>query len=79
MDMIQNAVDTNNSRLEAAIDYQNQQISRITYLLTQFFSNYAYTEHKTVLSVNGRELSAAIAPDMNRELTKILFKNDRGR
>ena len=77
--MIRNAVDTNNSRLEAAIDYQNQQISRITYLLTQFFSDYAYTEHKTVLSVNGRELSEAIVTDMDKELGKLWYRKDRGR
>lgn len=79
MGMIQNAVDTNNSRLEAAIDYQNQQISRITSLLTQFFSDYTYTEHKTVLSVNGRELSHAIIADIDNELGKYWYRMDRGR
>lgn len=78
--MVQNAVDEKNSRLENAIEYQNQQIARTNYLLAQFFSDYFNQgKHATYLSVNGRELCAALAPDMNREVAKVLFKKDRGR
>lgn len=79
-EMIRNAVDEKNSRLENAIEYQNQQIARTNYLLAQFFSDYFNQgKHATYLSVNGRELCAALAPDMNREVAKVLFKKDRGR
>lgn len=78
--MVQNAVDEKNSRLENAIEYQNQQIARTNYLLAQFFSDYFNQgKHATYLSVNGRELCAALAPGMNREVAKVLFKKDRGR
>ena len=78
--MVQNAVDENNSRLENAIEYQNQQLNRISALLAQFFSDY-YKEgkHETVLNVNGRKFSAAIVEDMNRELGKLWYHIDRGR
>lgn len=78
--MVQSAVDENNGRLEKAIEYQGQQIARTNYLLAQFFSDYfKQGKHTTYLSINGRELCAAIAPDMNHELSKVLFKRDRGR
>ena len=71
-EMIRNAVASEN-------DYLAIRLDRIITLLTQFFSDYAYTEHKTVLSVNGRELSEAIVTDMDKELGKLWYRKDRGR
>lgn len=71
-EMIRNAVASEN-------DYLAVRLDRIIALLTQFFSEYAYTEHKTVLSVNGRELSVAIATDMDKELGKLWYRKGRGR
>ena len=79
MDMIQIAVDNNNRGIVESINYQTDRIERLISLQSQFFSNYAYTERKTVLSVNGRELSVAIAQDMDKELGKLWYRKDRGR
>lgn len=71
-EMIRNAVASEN-------DYLAIRLDRIIALLAKFFSDYAYTEHKTVLSVNGRELSEAIVTDMDKELGKLWYRKDRGR
>lgn len=71
-EMIRNAVASEN-------DYLAIRLDRIIALLSKFFSDYAYTEHKTVLSVNGRELSEAIVTDMDKELGKLWYRKDRGR
>lgn len=79
MDMIQIAVDNNNRGIVESLNYQTERIERLIDIQSQFFSDYAYTEHKTVLSVNGKELSAAIASDMDEELGRILKRKRRGR
>lgn len=71
-EMIRNAVSVENDALAIKLD-------RIISLLVQFFPDVLLALSTMELVFDDGTVAAKLAPKMNKELAKILFKKDRGR
>ncbi len=71
-EMIKNAVSVENDALAIKLD-------RIISLLVQFFPDVLLALSTMELVFDDGTVAAKLAPKMNKELAKILFKKDRGR
>lgn len=79
MGMIQNAVDNNNRAVVAALDYQTGRIERVISLLVQFFPEQLATLNNMELTFDDGTVAARLAPKMDKEIARLLYKKDRGR